>query len=164
MRETAVESHPFRKVREKEGACGLMSQANESGDYNDCFKKSEHDAMTDANPSMPVLNKKALAKLASTLLQEVTTQKTHDGAQVEALIRQSDTLFKAARRVSASHSGSNFGYHGSLYYRDFEVPPMGSMFNVKGEEYMEFHRDGRSGSRKKWKVRLSRSRQSLSKI
>jgi hypothetical protein len=87
--------------------------------------------MTDANPSISVLNKKALAKLASTLLQEVTTQKTQDGLKVEALIRQSDTLLEASHRLAASHSGSNFGYHGALYYRDFEIPPMGSMFNVE---------------------------------
>ena len=82
-----------------------------------------------------VLNVKELGKVASRLLQEVRKQKDDSAATVAAIHRQADELFDMAVRVGRAHSGSNFGYHGALYYRDFEQPPLGSMFNVEWGSY-----------------------------
>jgi hypothetical protein len=79
----------------------------------------------------PVLNPKELGRLASVLLSEIQKQKHSIGASVAAISKQADGLFDAAIKVGRSHSGSNFGYHGALYYGDFEVPQLGSMFNVE---------------------------------
>jgi hypothetical protein len=40
-------------------------------------------------------------------------------------------LLKAAQNVGDSWSGSNFGYHGELYYGDFQRPPQGGRFSVE---------------------------------
>jgi hypothetical protein len=77
------------------------------------------------------LNVKAVSALASTLLEQLENQEHVNGARVAEVKSQSQQLFDAATKIAASHSGSNFGYHGALYYRDFQVPPMGSMFNVE---------------------------------
>jgi len=88
--------------------------------------------MTDAsNRPKAVLNTKELGSLASTLLEGVRKQKEQIAATVGDLTQQADKLFEAATRVGRSHSGSNFGYHGALYYKDFETPSLGSMFNVE---------------------------------
>ena len=51
--------------------------------------------------------------------------------EVSNIFRQADDLFNAAVKVGASHSGSNFGYHGALYYGNFEPPPLDEMFSVE---------------------------------
>jgi hypothetical protein len=88
--------------------------------------------MADSNPrAEAVLNTKELAKLASALLSEVTEQKNEHATSVATITSEADKLFDGAVGVGRAHSGSNFGYHGALYYRGFEVPPLGSMFNVE---------------------------------
>ena len=88
--------------------------------------------MTDAGTRPKViLNTKELGKVASTLLQEVQKQKEQMATTVGDLAQQGDKLFEAATEVGRSHSGSNFGYHGALYYRGFEAPSLGNMFSVE---------------------------------
>jgi hypothetical protein len=69
--------------------------------------------------------------LASVLLAEIEKQGRNDAPIVAETKERADKLLAAAHKVAASHSGSNFGYHGALYYRDFEVPSLRSMFNVE---------------------------------
>jgi hypothetical protein len=88
--------------------------------------------MTDAGTrSKVILNTKELGSVASSLLEEVRKQKEQMAATVVDLTRQGEELFQAVTKVGRSHSGSSFGYHSMLYYRDFEVPPLGAMFNVE---------------------------------
>jgi hypothetical protein len=87
----------------------------------------------DSNPAVPgtVLNTKELGKMASQLLEEVERQKLQMATEVSKIRHQADDLFNAAVKIGASHSGSNFGYHGTLYYGDFEPPSLGEMFSVE---------------------------------
>jgi hypothetical protein len=88
--------------------------------------------MTDASTRpRAVLNTKEFGSLASTLLEGLRKQKEQIAATVGDLTEQADKLFEAATKVGRSHSGSNFGYHGALYYKDFEAPSLGAMFNVE---------------------------------
>ena len=65
-----------------------------------------------------------------TLLSKIQQQESN--AQMLSQIRaDAKALTEAARRVEASSSGSNFGYHSELYYIDFEKPPAGHRFNVE---------------------------------
>jgi hypothetical protein len=88
--------------------------------------------MTDAGTRPKViLNTKELGTVASTLLGEVQKQKEQIGPSVVEVTRQADKLFEAVITVGRSHSGSSFGYHSALYYRNFETPSLGTMFNVE---------------------------------
>lgn len=78
-----------------------------------------------------VLNTKELGKLASNLLDEVRKQRDEHNAKVITTGHQADELLKVAMKLAASHSGSNFGYHGALYYGDFDAPPIGGMFSIE---------------------------------
>jgi len=77
------------------------------------------------------INAKQLSQLADALLSEIETQKQADGARVTEAKNKAQRIIEATAKVAASHSGSNFGYHGELYYRDFREPPTGSKFSVE---------------------------------
>lgn len=88
--------------------------------------------MTDAIiPPGVTLNAKELGRLAFSLLEAAQKQKTQFAPLVADLNQKAKKLFDAAISVGRSHSGSAFGYHSALYYRDFESPPLGEMFNVE---------------------------------
>lgn len=91
----------------------------------------------ESNPSDArlVLNTKELGKTASNLQQEIEKQKNGNTAAIEEILHQADALFEAAVQVGRSHSGSHFGYHGSLYFKDFEIPQLGEMFSVEWGGY-----------------------------
>lgn len=78
-----------------------------------------------------ILNTAALGKLASSLLETLRKQRTQLAPLVADLAGKGRKLFDGAIKVGRSHSGSNFGYHSALYYRDFETPSLGAMFNVE---------------------------------
>ncbi|MBZ5705001.1 MAG: hypothetical protein LAN63_06580 [Acidobacteriia bacterium] len=80
---------------------------------------------------MASANVKELARVAAALLVEVKKQEQANRATVAEIKQQAEALGAATSKLAASHSGSNFGYHGALYYRDFEVPSIRSMFNVE---------------------------------
>jgi hypothetical protein len=72
-----------------------------------------------------------LEQRAAELLAKVRKQaKDYKGA-VSQLRKEAQALIEAGGTVEASASGSNFGYHAELYYRDFEKPPLGRQFNVE---------------------------------
>ena len=77
------------------------------------------------------LNTHELARLATALLDELEKQKQGIAPSVTEIRKKAKELFVAGSKVAASHSGSNFGYHGALYYADFQAPPFGSLFNVE---------------------------------
>ena len=87
--------------------------------------------MADSGSKKTVLNTKALNRVASLLLEQVENQEQDNATTIEATKSQAGDLVNAAIRIARSHSGSNFGYHGALYYREFEVPSLHSMFNVE---------------------------------
>jgi hypothetical protein len=89
--------------------------------------------MNDAPRAKPniILNRNELGRMASALLEEVRKQKEQLSVVVVDLAEQAEKLFQAAISVGRSHSHSNFGYHGSLYYKDFEIPTLSTMFNVE---------------------------------
>lgn len=89
--------------------------------------------MSDARNSVPTfaINTGQLSQLADTLLKEIGKQIQADSACVAEAKLKAQQILEAAAKVAASHSGSNFGYHGDLYYRDFQIPPVGSMFSVE---------------------------------
>lgn len=66
-----------------------------------------------------------------TLLSNVQQQQESNAKLLFQIREDAKALTEAARRVEASSSGSNFGYHSELYYRDFETPPAGYRFNVE---------------------------------
>jgi len=77
------------------------------------------------------LNTKELARLAAVLRADIEKQKRENATTVAETERKARQLLDAVHKVASSHSGSNFGYHGVLYYRDFQVPQLGSMFSVE---------------------------------
>lgn len=66
-----------------------------------------------------------------TLLSKIQQQQESNAQMLSQIRADAKALTEAARRVEASSSGSNFGYHSELYYRDFETPPAGHRFNVE---------------------------------
>lgn len=77
------------------------------------------------------INVAELVRLATALLTEIDAQIQAENANVTAAKQDAQKILEAASKVAASHSGSNFGYHGALYYRDFQAPPVGSTFSVE---------------------------------
>jgi len=68
---------------------------------------------------------------ASALLVEVQKQQAKLDGEVEQVRQEAERLLEAARKVDESSSGSNFGYHGELFYGDFQRPPLGERFSVE---------------------------------
>jgi REase_DpnII-MboI len=64
-------------------------------------------------------------------LAMVIEQESNERPALSQVRANAQALMDAARVVDSSHSGSNFGYHGELYYRDFEKPALGHRFNVE---------------------------------
>ena len=71
-------------------------------------------------------------------LNEATAALRSQADQLEAVaaenqplevIESLDRLERAAERASASWSGSWFGYHSRVYYKDFKTPPPGARFS-----------------------------------
>lgn len=75
--------------------------------------------------------KVALAQSVAELLTRVREQAEERRGAVSKLRNDAQALTDASRNVEESFSGSNFGYHSELYYRDFEKPPLGRQFNVE---------------------------------
>jgi hypothetical protein len=65
------------------------------------------------------------------LLAKVRKQAEDYKGAVSQLRKEAQALIEAGGTVEASASGSDFGYHAELYYRDFEKPPLGREFNVE---------------------------------
>lgn len=76
-----------------------------------------------ATTSKRGVNRRKLTKTAAQLLQILKEQRGAEEELSSSLLSKSEALFRAANRVGESFSGSNFGYHGRLYYADFEPPP-----------------------------------------
>jgi hypothetical protein len=72
-----------------------------------------------------------LSGRAASLLPVVLEHENSHSSTLEQICTDADALLKAARRVGESSSGSNFGYHGELYYGDFQKPPLGKRFSVE---------------------------------
>jgi hypothetical protein len=66
-----------------------------------------------------------------TLLSNLQQQEESNRKMLSQIRGDAKALTDAARKVEASSSGSNFGYHSELYYRDFETPPAGHRFNIE---------------------------------
>jgi hypothetical protein len=77
------------------------------------------------------LNTKELARFAAVLRGGIEKQERENATTVGEIKQKAGQLLDAVNKVASSHSGSNFGYHGALYYQDFQVPQLGSMFNVE---------------------------------
>jgi DpnII restriction endonuclease len=73
----------------------------------------------------------SLSSRAASLLPMVLNHQNTHLPTLEQICADADALLKAARNVEESSTGSNFGYHGELYYRDFEKPPLGKRFSVE---------------------------------
>jgi hypothetical protein len=78
-----------------------------------------------------ILNTRELGRVAAALLGEVRKQEAQIAPVLLDLTKQAEGLYGAASKIGRSHSGSNFGYHGALYYGDFETPSLREMFNVE---------------------------------
>jgi hypothetical protein len=72
-----------------------------------------------------------LRQSATELLSRVRNQAEECRGAVSQLRKDAQALTDAARNVEQSFSGSDFGYHSELYYRDFEKPPLDRRFNVE---------------------------------
>jgi hypothetical protein len=66
-----------------------------------------------------------------TLLSKIEEHEEDNRKLLSQIQGDSKALTDSARRMEASSSGSNFGYHSELYYRDFETPPAGHRFNIE---------------------------------
>jgi hypothetical protein len=52
------------------------------------------------------------------------------------LLQESEKVTDACRMIARSWSGSFAGWHGTMYYRNFEIPPLGQKFSgVWGATY-----------------------------
>jgi predicted nucleotide-binding protein len=68
---------------------------------------------------------------ATELLAQLKEQQREMAPEVDQVHAEAEHLLDAARKVGESWSGSNLGYHGELYYGDFEKPPFGQRFSVE---------------------------------
>ena len=66
-----------------------------------------------------------------TLLSKIQEHEEGNRKVLSKIRADAKALTDAARRIETSSSGSNFGYHSELYYRDFETPPSGHRFNIE---------------------------------
>ena len=73
----------------------------------------------------------SIGSKATTLLSEVQKQQATLDDEITKITGEAEVLLKAARTVGESWSGSNFGYHGELYYGDYQRPPFGERFSVE---------------------------------
>jgi len=73
----------------------------------------------------------SLSDRAASLLPAVLEHEKIHLATLAQVCDDADALLKAARKVGESSTGSNFGYHAELYYRDCEKPPLGKRFSVE---------------------------------
>jgi hypothetical protein len=76
-------------------------------------------------------NRVEIEQSATELLTKVRDQAEDCRGAVSQLRKDVQALKDAARTVEQSFSGSDFGYHSELYYRNFEKPPLGRQFNVE---------------------------------
>jgi predicted nucleotide-binding protein len=72
-----------------------------------------------------------VSKKATELLTQLNEQRDATTREVDQLHNEAGHLLDAARKLGESFSGSNFSYHGELYYGDFEKPPLGRRFSVE---------------------------------
>lgn len=72
-----------------------------------------------------------LGDRAGALLGEVHRQEENLTVDVVRLGDEAERFLDSARKVGESWSGSNLGYHGELFYGDFEKPPLGRRFSVE---------------------------------
>jgi hypothetical protein len=68
---------------------------------------------------------------AATLLATVRQHEEALRGSLAQLTANAAALNRAAIEIERSSSGSNFGYHGELYYGDFQRPPIDERFNVE---------------------------------
>jgi predicted nucleotide-binding protein len=68
---------------------------------------------------------------ATALLAQLKGQQLEMTPEVDQVHAEAEHLLDAGRKVGESWSGSNLGYHGELYYDDFEKPPFGQRFSVE---------------------------------
>ncbi len=65
------------------------------------------------------------------LLTNIDDFENQSRDSLDAIGQRAEKLFGSAIEVSASWSGSWFGHHSELYYRDFQKPPLDERFSVE---------------------------------
>jgi predicted nucleotide-binding protein len=68
---------------------------------------------------------------AGTLLAEIRKQEDSLNSDIGRVHDEAERLLSSARKIGESWSGSNLGYHGELFYGDFQKPPFGQRFSVE---------------------------------
>lgn len=71
----------------------------------------------------------SLKESSQELLKAIEKEELDNGPEAARLRTCANRLLTAARTVEDSASGSNFGFHGELYYGDFQRPP--HRFNIE---------------------------------
>jgi hypothetical protein len=127
---------PRRYMVEDEPLISLLPHNHgiESDDYAE--SKSASMALTRQACSSQAENARPLLKLslsdsACSLLAKVQEHEKAHRVVVSTIQADASALLKAANKVGDSWSGSNIGYHGELYYAEFQRPPLGAIFSVE---------------------------------
>ena len=71
------------------------------------------------------MNDKSLQKIED----DITKFESEYKSSIGEIATESEKLYSAAEEVEASWSGSHAGWHGSMYYRDFEKPTIYEKFS-----------------------------------
>lgn len=95
--------------------------------------------------------KVALAQSVAELLTRVREQAEERRGAVSKLRNDAQALTDASRNVEESFSGSNFGYHSELYYRDFRSLPWDGNLTSSGADNWDHNQDGSKGLRTRLK-------------
>jgi hypothetical protein len=69
------------------------------------------------------------------LAKKIADYEQEFGDLVNVISEESEKLIDAAWQVAESFSGSWFGWHSEMYFKDFERPPLGSRFSVEWGAY-----------------------------
>jgi REase_DpnII-MboI len=73
----------------------------------------------------------SLKETAASLLASIRALQEALGPELADVQKSCAAVTKATQAVAGSWSGSPMGYHSELYYRDFEVPPLGAVFSTE---------------------------------
>jgi len=74
--------------------------------------------------------------------------------ELSELLQKSGKIIDACQLIERSWSGSFAGWHGKMYYQNFETPPLQKRFSGMWGGRRGLHRDGMNGNQKKSPQRL----------